>query len=77
MMSKKLESNGHITDWESIINSVNRKEAERDNNAKAKIIEDDYRMYDSGAEMDIQQVEHHLMMESMEELDKGFNELFK
>jgi hypothetical protein len=45
IMSKEIKSNGFIANWEKIINSQCREDAERDNKSKAKIIADDYRKY--------------------------------
>ena len=44
-MSKQLECNGFIANWNKIINSQCREDAEKDNKVKAKIIADDHRKY--------------------------------
>lgn len=44
-MSKKIESNGFITNWSEIINSQCRDDAEKDNKTKHKIVVEDHNNY--------------------------------
>ena len=74
-MSKKIESNGFIANWNKIINSQCREDAEKDNKAKAKIIADDYRKYNTNAVSKPAKIDEELKAEVKKDLDKLFDNL--
>jgi len=74
-MSKKIESNGFIANWDKIINSQCRDDAERDNKVKAKIIADDHRKYNVNAVTKPIKITPAVKEGFAEDMDKLFDNL--